>query len=94
MVAGVGGADLVEALDGTGAVVEFVGVDFLGGEGGVEGDFDVGDEGDVLHFGRCGCCGAIQGGVMVLMLCFGGMFMFGESARILCLYADAGTGSI
>lgn len=32
-------------------------VDFVVGEGGVEGDFDVGDEGDVLHFGWLGLCG-------------------------------------
>lgn len=51
MFFGVVGTDLVEAEDCAGAVVEFVIVDFVGGQGGVEGDFDVGGEGDVLHFG-------------------------------------------
>jgi len=56
-IAGVGGADLVEAQEGVWGVVELAVVDFVVGKGSVEGDFDVGDEGDVLHFGWLGLCG-------------------------------------
>lgn len=47
---GIRRTNLIQAQDSAGGIVQLVMVDFQRGKRGVEGEFDIGGEGGILHF--------------------------------------------